>query len=123
MFAVGCVLGEMFLSRPIFPGNSTMNQLEKIVEVIGYPTASEKIEMESPFTEIMLGAIVPSQYLPLSRLCPTAPGDAVDLMQHCLKFSPWKRCSAELALTHVYVSDFHNPSYEKNFDGEIKVRF
>ena len=37
IWAVGCILGEQISGRPIFPGTSTMNQLEKIVELVGYP--------------------------------------------------------------------------------------
>ena len=37
MWAVGCILGEMLNGRPIFPGTSTMNQLEKIMELTGTP--------------------------------------------------------------------------------------
>lgn len=29
----GCILGELLLGRPIFSGTSTMNQLDKIMEV------------------------------------------------------------------------------------------
>jgi mitogen-activated protein kinase 15 len=32
MWAVGCILGEMILGKPLFPGNSTMNQLERVLE-------------------------------------------------------------------------------------------
>jgi serine/threonine protein kinase len=41
MWSVGCILGEMLTGRPIFPGTSTMNQLEKIIEVTGKPTAED----------------------------------------------------------------------------------
>jgi mitogen-activated protein kinase 15 len=35
MWSVGCILGEMLHGKPIFPGQSTMNQLEKIMELTG----------------------------------------------------------------------------------------
>ena len=35
MWSVGCILGELMLEKPIFPGTSTMNQLERIVAVVG----------------------------------------------------------------------------------------
>merc|ERR1719460_1840026 len=38
MWSVGCILGEMLHGKPIFPGQSTMNQLEKIMELTGKPT-------------------------------------------------------------------------------------
>jgi len=53
MWAVGCILGEMLVGRPIFPGTSTMNQLEKITNLVGCPERSE-IAKISPFASSML---------------------------------------------------------------------
>ncbi|GFH31910.1 mitogen-activated protein kinase [Haematococcus lacustris] len=33
MWSSGCILGELLLGKPIFPGTSTMNQLDRILEV------------------------------------------------------------------------------------------
>ena len=30
MWSVGCILGEMILGKPLFPGSSTLNQLGKV---------------------------------------------------------------------------------------------
>jgi mitogen-activated protein kinase 15 len=56
-WAVGCVLGEMFNGRAIFPGTSTMNQLERIVEVIGMPNEAEQASIKSPFAKTMLQSL------------------------------------------------------------------
>lgn len=37
MFVLRCVLGEMFLRHPILPGNSDLDQLEKIWQMCGTP--------------------------------------------------------------------------------------
>ena len=39
IFAVGCIIAEMYLGRPLFMGNSEMDQISKIVSVLGSPTA------------------------------------------------------------------------------------
>jgi hypothetical protein len=31
----GCILGELLNGKPIFPGSSTMNQLDRIMELTG----------------------------------------------------------------------------------------
>lgn len=41
IWAVGTILGEMINGRPIFPGTSTMNQIERIIEVINIPAKSD----------------------------------------------------------------------------------
>jgi hypothetical protein len=33
IWSIGCILGEMLGGKPIFPGTSTMNQLDRIIEV------------------------------------------------------------------------------------------
>ena len=43
---------------------------------------------------------------------PTAPDDALDLLRNLLHFNPSKRLSAEQALRHPYIAQFHNPEDE-----------
>lgn len=38
MWGVGCVLGEMFKGRPILPGNSDLNQIHLIFDLMGSPS-------------------------------------------------------------------------------------
>jgi mitogen-activated protein kinase 15 len=37
IWAVGCILGELLNGKPVFPGSSTMNQLDRILEITGRP--------------------------------------------------------------------------------------
>ena len=39
MWSMGCILGEMLLGKPLFPGSSTLNQIERIMATIDMPTA------------------------------------------------------------------------------------
>ena len=41
IFALGCIMAELFLGRPIFPGTTESDQLTRIVTVLGAPTRSE----------------------------------------------------------------------------------
>lgn len=38
VWSVGCILGELLLRRPIFPGTDTQNQLDLICGMIGSPS-------------------------------------------------------------------------------------
>ena len=43
---------------------------------------------------------------------PNAPEDALDLLTKLLQFNPNKRITAEQALEHPYLEQFHNPEEE-----------
>lgn len=43
MWSLGCILGEMIAGKPIFPGTSTVNQVEKIMSTIPTPSNEGKI--------------------------------------------------------------------------------
>lgn len=45
----GCILGELINGKPIFPGTSTMNQLDRILEVTGRPSPEDIDSIQSPF--------------------------------------------------------------------------
>ena len=38
MWSLGCILAEMCLGKPLFPGSSTLNQIEKIMSSIPLPS-------------------------------------------------------------------------------------
>ena len=41
MWSLGCILAEMLLGKPLFPGDSTFDQIERIVRVIPTPSRSD----------------------------------------------------------------------------------
>ena len=49
MWSLGCILGELFLGKPMFPGISTLNQLEMVMEFTGKPSKQDITAMNSPF--------------------------------------------------------------------------
>ncbi|KAJ6661537.1 hypothetical protein lerEdw1_014447 [Lerista edwardsae] len=45
MWSIGCILGEMLLGKPLFPGTSTVNQIEQILRVIPAPSPEEALDL------------------------------------------------------------------------------
>ena len=41
MFAIGCIMAELILGRPLFPGFSETDQLTRIMTILGTPSQSE----------------------------------------------------------------------------------
>ena len=38
VWSIGCIMAEIMIGRPLFPGSSTLDQLEKIIEFTGVPS-------------------------------------------------------------------------------------
>ena len=51
VWSAGCVLAELLLGQPIFPGDSGVDQLVEIIKVLGTPTRDQIREMNPNYTE------------------------------------------------------------------------
>lgn len=122
IWSVGCILAELLSGAPIFPGSSTMNQLDRILQVTGRPSEADIEAINSPFTNTMLESLPPANnHLKLSDLFPHASKDALDLLNKCLQFNPQKRITCEEALAHPFLSEFHDPADEYVCDRTITI--
>jgi len=121
MWSVGCILGELIGGKPMFPGSSTMNQLDRILELTGQPSDEDLESIQSPFALTMLDTLPPVTRRSYKELYPAASDEALDLLQHLLSFNPNKRYSAVDALEHPYVAAFHNPEEEYSSDHKIEI--
>eukprot|EP01120_Amphizonella_sp_Union-15-10_P002557 TRINITY_DN1284_c0_g1_i1.p1 TRINITY_DN1284_c0_g1~~TRINITY_DN1284_c0_g1_i1.p1 ORF type:complete len:426 (-),score=83.72 TRINITY_DN1284_c0_g1_i1:170-1447(-) len=112
MWSIGCIMGELLGGKPMFQGKSTMDQLNRIIEVVGAPSMEDIQAIGSGFADRMITSIpnVPPQNL--KTLFPNAKDDAIDLLSKLLKFNPTKRITAEESLSHPYVAQFHNVENE-----------
>jgi len=121
MWSVGCILGELLGGKPMFPGTSTMNQLDRIIEVTGRPSQDDIEAIDSPFAATMLESLPRTQPTRLQEMFPHASEDALDLLRQLLQFNPHKRITTEGALNHPYVAAFHNEEEEITCDKVIKI--
>lgn len=112
MWSMGCILAELLLGKPVFPGTSTLNQLDRVMEVTGRPSQEDVESINSPLAQTMLESLPPTKAKKLRDMFPTASEDALDLLKSLLQFNPNKRLTADQALQHPYVQQFHNPEEE-----------
>lgn len=128
IWALGLIAAEMIRGRPLFPGGSTMNQIERILEYTGRPSPESIKSTESPFAEAMIKDGLPASAgstprVSLAGLCKGtgAPPVALDFLKGCLQFNPKKRKSAKTLLRHSYVKDFHDKKKEPFLVGPIHI--
>lgn len=122
MWAVGCILAELVSGRPLFPGQSTMDQLERIIAFTGPPVQSDIEEMESTFTQTMLSNLAYTRpRFTLEEKLEGAPPEAIDLVKKLVVFNPKGRWTAEQCLEHPYVKQFHQPAKEITAEKKITL--
>ncbi|PIL27727.1 transporter [Ganoderma sinense ZZ0214-1] len=101
LWGVGCVLGEMFFRKPILPGASDLDQLDKIWHLCGTPNPQSWPEYESlPGCD----GVKNFQYHPrrLRKTYETIGPETVDLLDKLLVCNPRERLTASQALDHDY---------------------
>lgn len=106
IWAVGCILAELFLRNPIFPGDTDLETLDKIITVLGPPTERnwhgvtdlpDYVEFKSS-----------SNGVPFTEIFTAVNQEGIDLLSSLLKLCPAKRCDCTKALKMPY---FHKPPY------------
>jgi mitogen-activated protein kinase 15 len=121
MWACGCILGELINGKPIFPGTSTMNQLDRILEVTGRPSPEDIDSIQSPFAATMLESMRAPDTPRLDAMFPSASPEALDLLGKLMHFNPDKRISTEEALRHPYCAQFHSPADEPGAAAPVTI--
>ncbi|KAK2959386.1 putative Cell division control protein 2 like protein [Blattamonas nauphoetae] len=99
LWSCGCILGEMLVGRPIFPGSNENDELIRIFKILGTPTTQKWAGM----TELPLyGKFTFPHYPPrnLSSLFPTLDEQGLDLLSRLLIFDPNQRITAKQAIVH-----------------------
>ncbi|XP_045907495.1 serine/threonine-protein kinase MAK-like isoform X2 [Micropterus dolomieu] len=101
IWAVGCIMAELYTLRPLFPGNSEVDEIFKICQVLGTLKKSDWPEGYNLATSMnfRFPKCVPTS---LRSLIPNASHEAIALMKDMLQWDPEKRPSAAQALRYPY---------------------
>lgn len=99
MWAVGCIMAELYTFRPLFPGSSESDEIFKVCSVLGTPQNWEEGNKLASKMNLKFPSFVKT---PLASLITNASAEAINLMQVLLEFDPNKRPTALQALSHPY---------------------
>jgi cyclin-dependent kinase 2 len=109
IWSVGCIFAELVNKRPLFTGDSEIDQLFKIFRVLGTPTE-----------ETVPGISSYPDYKPtypnwtgsgLVCLLPTLDDQGRDLISRMICYDPRKRISAREAMEHPYFDEMCKSSH------------
>ena len=104
VWSVGCIFAELAANgAPLFKGDSEIDQIFKIFQVMGTPKERDWPGIEELPDYQPSFPSWPAQ--PLAKRLPALEPDGIDLLERMLIYEPGKRISAKEALLHPYFDD------------------
>lgn len=109
VWSYGCVLAELLLGTPIFPGATAVDQLIEIVRVIGTPTKDEVMVMNPNYQEYKSFPVVrPPSWPAIFKQGTNA--EVIDLVSKVLVYYPNKRLKAIEVAGHEFYNELRDPN-------------
>jgi len=103
IWSTGCVMAELMLGQPLFPGESGIDQLVEIIKVLGTPSREQIKTMNPNYQDHRFPQIKPHPFSKVFR--PRTPPEAVDLVSKLLEYTPEARLSAIEAMCHPFFDE------------------
>ncbi|CDW76604.1 serine threonine-protein kinase mak [Stylonychia lemnae] len=110
IFAVGCIMAELFTLQPLFPGEDAIDQFKVLIKILGTPKDSKW----SDFSRLFKRISNKMQDLPnykkkdLQEIITEASPEAVEIIERMLTYNPNDRPSAEELMLDPYFEEIHN---------------
>lgn len=121
VWSAGCVLAELLLGQPIFPGDSGVDQLVEIIKVLGTPTREQIREMNPNYSEFKFPQIKAHPWTKVFR--PRTPPEAIQVVSRLLEYIPSARISPLEACAHAFFDELREPSTRLPNGRELPILF
>lgn len=108
VWSAGCVMAELMLCQPLFPGESAIDQLVEIIKVLGTPTKEQLLAMNPSYTEHRFPQIKPHPFSKVFRS--RTPEDAIAFITKTLQYEPLRRLTAYQSLADPFFDELRNPN-------------
>lgn len=113
VWGIGCIMGELLGSKPMCTGKDRVNQLDKIIDLIGTPSEQDLCTIGSSAAQKYLRKKTPRPPIDFVAKFPQASPEAIDLLRGMLQFHPDKRITVSAAMRHPYLAQLYDESDEK----------
>jgi negative regulator of PHO system len=117
LWSAGCIMAEMYTGRPLFPGTTNEDQVQKIFRLMGtpsersWPGISQLPEYKGNFP------VYATQDLRL--ILPQIDQVGLNLLSSMLQLRPEMRVSAAASLQHPWFSDLPQRQHPAGADGRL----
>ncbi|RNA33409.1 cyclin-dependent kinase 6-like [Brachionus plicatilis] len=115
MWSLGCIFAELYLLRPLFMGQSDIDQLYKIFDIMGLPSEQDwPVNSVIPLKSFSTNSNLNKNGDILKKIIPNIDDTGLDLLRNLLNFNMNDRISARNALNHLYFRQFETDSKENS---------
>lgn len=114
LWSVGCIMAELILGKALFPGKGEIDQMDRLISVLGLPSA----RIWPDFVKLPHAGKLPTsgnEYNLLDKIFTNLPPTGIDLLDRLLTFDPKRRISAAEALKHPFFADAPLPKDPSQF--------
>jgi len=123
IWSSGLIIGEMLKGHPIAAGDSEIDQLFKIFQILGTPDDSTWNGVTNlPHFQFLFPRFPQAD---LYKCIPNAPTEAIELLYNLIQYDPKKRVCAQDCLKHPYFDGVQkllsNGKMEKVFRSEYDL--
>ena len=108
VWAIGCIMAELYTLRPLFPGIEEFDQINKILKIVGTPEYNDW--PEGYVLVQKLNIRLPNYNKSnLKQIIFNANDDAIDFLEYIFQLNPDKRPSCSDLLKHPYFTEVQRP--------------
>lgn len=113
VWAVGCILAEIVLRKPLFPGKDFCDQLRVIIRTLGTPEEAERRWVVVPSSLKFLSKCPSAPKVCWSNLFPNVNPSCTQALEAMLRFDPGDRVSVPEAMLLSYFEDIMKVDAER----------
>uniref|UniRef100_A0A3Q3L9Q7 mitogen-activated protein kinase n=1 Tax=Mastacembelus armatus TaxID=205130 RepID=A0A3Q3L9Q7_9TELE len=112
IWSAACILAEMITGHVLFPGNDSIDQLKKILNLTGTPHSSLVQKMQSKDAQSYVRGLPPQKKKNFKEVFPSMDENALNLLEGMLLLDPERRLTAKQGLAHPFLAEYHDPESE-----------
>ena len=118
IWAAGCMFAELLCGQPLFPGESDIDTLHLIIQMLGpLPDYFRELFAKNPlYTGTLLPEINTSEVESLENRLFFVDKLAIEVIKKCLSYNPDDRCDCSDILKMPYFSPSFLAKFEKDFE-------
>ena len=123
IWSIGCILAELLGRQPLFPADNNLDELQKIISVLGSPSETDLEFITDEKIKNFVLRLAKRTKQSFNLMFSNANPVALDLLGKMLTFNPKKRYTVEQCISHPYFEGLHDPEQEPTAESNFDFSF